>query len=126
MPRLSTPRIAATFSVIPDPGTVVPGAPNTPTSPARALGAPHTTCTGSPAPVSTESRRNLSACGCGSAVTTRAIVKAFSAAPGSSTPSTSSPIAVSLATIVSSGASVSRCSFSQPKVNLMPPLPRRA
>ncbi len=43
MPFDSTPRIAATFSTMPFDGTTAPGRPNTPTSPARALGAPQTT-----------------------------------------------------------------------------------
>ena len=43
-----------------------------PTSPARALGAPQTTCSG-PSPASTDSTCSLSACGCGAAVSTLAI-----------------------------------------------------
>ncbi len=38
MPRLSTPRIAATFSVMSLPGTYAPGAPNTPTMPGARIG----------------------------------------------------------------------------------------
>ena len=48
MPRLSTPRMVPTPSVMFLPGMKVPGGENTPFMPARALGAPHTTCTGSP------------------------------------------------------------------------------
>ena len=40
-------------------GTVAPGRPSTPTSPARALGAPQTTCSGSPSPVSTDEHLQL-------------------------------------------------------------------
>ena len=54
MPRLSTPLMVPTPSVMFLPGMKVPGAENTLTSPARAFGAPHTTCTGAaPLPVST-------------------------------------------------------------------------
>ena len=118
MPLDSTPRIAATFSTMPLAGTAAPGCPNTPTSPARALGAPQTTCN-APSPASTVSTCSLSACGCRSAVSTRATVKPDSRAAGSSTPSTSSPMRVSAATIASSGASVSRWSRSQESVNFI-------
>ena len=40
-------------------GTTAPGRPSTPTSPARALGAPHTTCSGSPSPASTRQHLQL-------------------------------------------------------------------
>src|SRR4051812_15294015 len=53
MPRLSTPRILPMPSVMFLPGMKAPGGTNTPFMPARALGAPQTTCTGSPDPVST-------------------------------------------------------------------------
>ena len=43
MPRLSTPRMVPTVSVMFLPGMKVPGAENTPFMPARALGAPQTT-----------------------------------------------------------------------------------
>ena len=43
MPRLSTPRMVPTVSVMFLPGMKVPGAENTPFMPACALGAPHTT-----------------------------------------------------------------------------------
>ncbi len=46
MPRLSTPRMVPTSSVMFLPGMKVPGAENTPFMPARALGAPQTTCIG--------------------------------------------------------------------------------
>ena len=52
-----------------------------------------------------------------SAEITRAMVKGAKAAALSSTRSTSSPIMVSLSTIAGKAASVSRCSFSQEKVN---------
>ena len=64
MPRLSTPRIVPTPSVMSLPGMKVPGGANTPFMPVRAFGAPHTTCTGSPAPVSTMQTRSRSAFGC--------------------------------------------------------------
>ena len=48
MPRLSTPRIVPTSSVMFLPGMKVPGGANTLFMPVRAFGAPHTTCTGSP------------------------------------------------------------------------------
>ena len=73
MPRLSTPRIVPTPRVMFLPGMNVPGGENTPFMPARALGAPHTTCTGSPDPVSTMHTRSRSALGCCSAEITRAI-----------------------------------------------------
>src|SRR5690606_2320164 len=95
-----------------------PGAAKAPTRPARALGAPQTTCMGAPEPVSTDRTRSLSASGCFSAVRTLAMTKGFSAAL-SSTDSTSRPMAVSRSTISSSVASVSRCSFSQERVNFM-------
>ena len=63
-------RIALFFSTIPFAGTVAPGKPSTPFIPARALGAPHTTCNGSPSPVSTVSTCNLSASGWRAAVST--------------------------------------------------------
>ena len=47
--------------------------------PARAFGAPQTTCTGLPSPVSTVSTCSLSASGCCSAVSTLAMTKGFSA-----------------------------------------------
>src|SRR5262245_44836326 len=87
--------------------------------PARALGAPQTTCTGSPDPVSTMQTRRRSAFGCCSAETTRAMVKGARTLALSSTLSTSSPIMVSLSAIAATGASVSRCSLSQDKVNFM-------
>ena len=56
------------------PGMKVPGGANTLFMPVRALGAPHTTCTGSPEPVSTMHTRRRSAFGWRSAETTRATV----------------------------------------------------
>src|SRR3954469_520868 len=58
MPRLSTPRMVPTPSLMFFPGIKVPGAENTLTRPARAFGAPHTTCTGGlAAPGSTVQKR---------------------------------------------------------------------
>ena len=68
--------------------------------PVRAFGAPHTTCTGSPAPVSTMQTRSRSAFGCCFAEITRAMVNGASGFALSSTLSTSSPIMVSLSAIV--------------------------
>src|SRR6202790_1713446 len=120
MPRLSTPRMVPTPSVMFLPGMKVPGAENTLTRPARAFGAPHTTCTGAaPSPVSTMQTRRRSALGCCSAEITRAMVNGASALALSSMFSTSSPIMVSLSASFSSGSSVSRCSFSQESVNFM-------
>src|SRR6266571_6653242 len=124
MPRLSTPRILPTPSVMFLPGMKAPGGTNTPFMPARALGAPHTTCTGSPAPVSTMHTRRRSAFGCCWAEITRAMVNGASILPRSATLSTSSPIMVSLSTIAASGASVSRCSLSQARVNFIIPRTR--
>src|ERR1700733_7901567 len=87
--------------------------------PARALGAPQTTWTGLPEPVSTMQTRSRSALGCCFASTTLAMTKGASVLPLSSTRSTSSPIIVSLSKISPSGRSVSRCSLSQPNVNFI-------
>src|SRR5437899_1141846 len=120
MPRLSTPRIVPTPSVMFLPGMNVPGGENTLTRPARAFGAPQTTCTGAaPLPVSTMHTRRRSAFGCCSAEITRAIESGASAFALSSMFSTSRPIMVSLSASFSSGSSVSRCSFSQESVNFM-------
>src|SRR5215831_6498948 len=119
MPRLSTPRMVPIPSVMFLPGMKVPGGENTPFMPARAFGAPHTTCTGSPDPVSTMHTRSLSALGCGSAEITRAMVNGASALALFSTLSTSRPIMVSLCTMASSGWSVSRWSLSHERVSFM-------
>src|SRR5262245_18084404 len=87
--------------------------------PVRALGAPHTTCTGSPVPVSTMQTRSRSALGCCSAEITRAMVKGASSFALSSTLSTSSPIMVSLSASAATDASVSRCSLSQERVTFI-------
>src|SRR5262245_55670692 len=88
--------------------------------PARAFGAPHTTCTGAPpSPVSTMQTRRRSAFGCCSAEMTRAMENGASAFALSSMLSTSSPIMVSLSASFSKGSSVSRCSFSQESVNFI-------
>src|SRR6202051_2496265 len=63
--------------------------------------------------------RRRSAVGCCSAEITRAIVNGESAFALSSMCSTSSPIMVSLSASFSTGSSVSRCSFSQERVNFM-------
>src|ERR1700682_661435 len=120
MPRLSTPRMVPIPSVMFLPGMKVPGAENTLTRPARAFGAPQTTCTGAPpSPVSTMQTRKRSALGCCSAEITRAMVKGASAFALSSMCSTSSPIMVSLSASFSIASSVSRCCFSQDRVNFM-------
>src|SRR5215813_920262 len=90
--------------------------------PARAFGAPQTTCTGAPpSPVSTMQTRRRSALGCCSAEMTRAMENGASAFALSSMLSTSSPIMVSLSASFSRGSSVSRCSFSQESVNFILP-----
>ncbi len=119
MPRLSTPRMVPMPSVMFLPGMKVPGGENTLIMPVRALGAPHTTCTGSPEPVSTMQTRRRSALGCCTAEITRAMVNGASAAALSATLSTSRPIMVSRSTSAASAASVSRCSLSQERVNFM-------
>src|SRR6516165_9686639 len=106
-------------SVMSFPGINAPGGTKTPFMPARAFGAPHTTCTGSPLPLSTMHTRSRSALGCCSAETTRAMEKGASNLPRSKTFSTSSPIIVSLSTTAASGASLSRCSLSQASVNFI-------
>ncbi len=126
MPFDSTPRIIPSPIVMFLPGMNVPGGENTDTIPVRAFGAPQTTCTGVPRPVSTRHTRKRSALGCGFASITRAIVKAFSRAPGSSTRSTSRPMRVSVSTISSSAAVVSRWSLSQERVNFIERQPRRS
>ena len=57
------------------PGMKVPGGENTETMPVRAFGAPQTTCTGEPCPVSTMQTRSRSAFGCCFASITRAMMK---------------------------------------------------
>ena len=123
MPFDSTPRIAATFSTMPLAGTTAPAGPNTPSKPARALGAPQTTCSGSP-PESTDRTCSLSACGCGAAVRTRAIRNADSFSAGLSMLSTSWPMRFSISATPWASASVSRCSLSQLSENFMPILLR--
>ena len=124
MPFDSWPRITPFFRSSPVPGICVPAAANTPFMPVRALGAPHTTWIRS-SPVSTMQTLSRSASGCCRASTTRAIRKGASSAALSSTLSTSRPMAVSFAAISSSGASVSRCSLSQDRVNFMSGVPWR-
>ena len=119
IPLLATPRISPTFSTAPVAGITLPGGANTASIPVRAFGAPHTTDTG-PSPASTEHTRSRSALGCCTASITRAMRNSASAAPGSSTPSSSSPISVSRAVIASSPASVSRYVRSQLSENFMP------
>ena len=109
MPLETMPRTGRFSSVMPLPGMKVPSGANTATMPARAFGAPHTTSTGGlPLAISTCTTRRRSALGWGLASTTRAMVKAPSLAAGSSTLSTSSPMADSLSVISASEALVSR------------------
>src|SRR5580704_17400783 len=119
MPRLSTSRILPTPSVMFLPGMKAPGGANTPFMPLRAFGAPHTTWTGSPAPVSTMHTRKRSAFGCCLASVTRAMTNGANRVALSSMRSTSSPIMVSLSASSPSECSVSRCSLSQARVNFM-------
>ena len=118
MPALRTPRISPTFSVVLVPGMKLPGAANTPFMPVRAFGAPQTTITVS-SPVSTLHTRSRSALGCCAASMTRAMRNGASAAPRSSTASSSRPMRVSVAVISVSVASVCRCDFSQESVNFI-------
>ncbi len=87
----------------------VPSGANTPSMPALALGAPHTTSiSGWPFATSTCNTWSLSALGCFLASATRAMVKAPSFLPASSIASTSRPMAFSLALSSSTVLSVSR------------------
>src|SRR5579863_3091259 len=119
MPRLSTPRMVPTCSVMSLPGMKAPGGTNTPFMPVRAFGAPHTTWIGAPLPVSTMHTRNRSALGCCFASVTRAMTNGASSLVLSSMRSTSSPIMVSLSASSPSERSVSRCSLSQRSVNFI-------
>ena len=119
MPALCTPRISPTFSVMPVPGMTLPGGANTAFMPLRAFGAPHTTETGMPSPASTRQARRRSALGWGSASSTWAMRNGASAAPRSSTPSSSRPMRVSVSVMSASEASVSRCVASQERVNFI-------
>ena len=123
MPRLSTSRIFPTFSAAPVAGITVPGGAKIVRSPARAFGAPQTTCTVAASPTSTMQTRNRSAFGCGSADTIRAVRNGTSAAPAFSTPSTSSPIAESVSVTRSTEASVSRCERSHDHENFIAQTP---
>ena len=122
MPALCTPRISPTFRVMPVPGMKAPGAAKTAFMPVRALGAPQTTET-MPSPASTLQARRRSALGCCTASITWAMRNDASAAPRFSTPSSSSPICVSVSVIWSSVASVCRCDFSQERVNFIAQTP---
>ncbi len=108
IPRDSTPRMLPTLSASPEAGITVPGLASTTLIPARALGAPHTICSGSLSPLLTMQRRKRSALGCFSALMISATVKSFSRAPASSMLSTSRPMLVSLSAIAWTSALVSR------------------
>src|SRR5258706_4284514 len=86
--------------------------------PARALDAPQTISL-RPSTVSTWQTRSRSALGCWWASTTLATVNRASFAAGFSTCSTSRPAMVMATTTSSTDAVVSRCSFSQERVNFM-------
>src|SRR5271166_3138209 len=103
---------------MPVPGMKLPGGAKTPIMPVRAFGAPQTTVA-VPAPVSTVQTRRRSAFGCCTASITRAMRNGASAAPGSVTPSSSSPILLSVSVMRSSEASVSRCVRSQLRENFI-------
>ena len=60
IPLLSTSRIFPTFSAAPVAGITVPGGAKIVRSPARAFGAPQTTCTVAASPTSTMQTRNRS------------------------------------------------------------------
>src|SRR5437879_913122 len=87
-------------------------------SPARALDAPQTISL-RPSTVSTWQTRRRSALGCWWASTTLATVNCASFAAGFSTCSTSRPAMTIASTTCSTVAVVSRCSFSQERVNFM-------
>ncbi len=106
MPLDSTPRILALVRVRPEPGMVLPTGANTAFNPARALGAPHTTCNRS-LPVSTSHTWSLSALGCFSHFKTCATRNGASVVAGSNTSSTSSPMRVSISAISATLARVS-------------------
>ena len=126
MPAEVTPRISPTLRVMPEPGMWLPGGAKTVLRPARALGAPQTTLTGGPLPVSTVQARRRSALGCWVAVRISATRKGARGAPGSVTDSSSRPMAVRRSVTVSRGAVVSRWVLSQERVNFMGlRLPRR-
>src|SRR5277367_4959093 len=118
MPFDSTPRMTPLASVSFLPGMYVPTGEKTLFMPVRALGAPQTTCTGSP-PASTMQTFSRSALGCCLASMTEATTKPSYLRPGSSTLSTSRPTRVSVSTISASEAEVSRWSFSQERVNFI-------
>jgi hypothetical protein len=101
------------------PRDVTAGGAKTPFMPARALGAPQTTCTGVPDPVSTMQTRRRSAFGCWRASVTLAMVKERSFSAGLESSSSSSPRWVSASAISPAGASVSRWSLSQERVNFI-------
>src|SRR5580704_7978874 len=118
MPFDSTPRMTPLARVSFLPGIYVPTAENTLFMPVRALGAPQTTCTGSP-PASTMQTLSRSALGCCLASMTEATTKPSYLRAGSSTDSTSRPTRVSVSTISLSEAEVSRWSLSQERVNFI-------
>src|SRR5690606_10956005 len=117
MPLDSTPRSFAAL-IVRSP-TRAPTSASGATSPARALGAPHTICSGSPWPASTRQTCSRSACGCFSAERMRATTTPSRSWPSSATSSTSRPIAVNTAARRSRPASVGTCWRSQFSLNFM-------
>ena len=101
MPPLSWPRIFV-FLMRKSPGSTAPGSAQAVSSPARALGAPQTICTGSAWPTSTMHTCRRSASGCLAALTMRATTTPENAAATGSRDSTSMP------------PMVSRCSSAAP------------
>ncbi len=122
IPCDSTPRMADFLISIPLVGMIVPTLASATLMPARAFGAPQTTCS-SPCAAFTLQTRSLSACGCFSASMISATTNGFSACDLSSTDSTSRPMAVSVAAMVSSEASVARNFFSIESGNFTRRLP---
>ena len=120
IPDDSTPRIFRGFlsNSKSAPGIYAPMGAYTTFIPVLALGAPQTIVF-SPSKVLTVQIFNLSALGCFSALIIFATVKGLSCSAGFSTPSTSSPVRVIVLIISSILASVSRCCFSQLKVNFI-------
>ena len=113
----------ADLSVMPVPGMKLPGAANTPFMPVRAFGAPQTTETMPVAGIDRQTR-SRSAFGCCTASTT--LRDAERGQRGGADPRrlpVPGRCAVSVSVISASDASVSRCVFSQERVNFIAQTP---
>ena len=91
MPQLGTPR-SFDFLILRSPGSTAPTVATGTLMPAAMFGAPHTICTGSPAPTSTVTTCRWSLSGCSSQVSTCPTTTPSSAAPVLSTASTPVPV----------------------------------